>query len=628
MRMFTSEQLPPLFNQMLIPAIIRVVIACFLLLFFNPAVYSQSWSLAEKVAASDRSDQDRFGTALSIDGNFAIVGVPMDSNDVVPGNKLRFAGSAYVFRKEANGNWVEEQKLVASDRAASDFFGNSVSISGNTAVIGCYNKNVDTAVGMSVQYCGVVYIFERDSGGIWSQVQQIVSPNAQLSGRFGSSLRLDSGRLIIGASGEGFGPVGTYYMTIGKAYIYHRDPSGQWLPEQELSSVDVTPGGGFGFTVALSGDYAIVGSWQHSLDSAGGNEIKGAGAVFIFEREISGNWAYKQKITSPDRILDGYFGVSIGISGENIIAGAFREVGFPSHGSPFVTYGDAYIFTRSAVSGWLLNRKLTGPNNTPLLYTGQAVAISGNVAVLGARHESEDEDGLNPVLFAGAAYLFENRPGGNWDYVQKIVPFDRGNANQFGGYVAAGHNYVIIGTEWDSYNATDTNFIQHAGSAYIFKSCFNMDKQVIVTQGGLFAGSSHITYQWLDCNNNFSAIPGATGQSFFPAGSGMYAVAITDGLCQDTSDCIGVVGVPQPDNPFTFNLYPNPTGGAVNIGLDRVHDEIRLVVRNSLGQILISQKNLNVSSLNFRIDDPPGLYLVEVSTPDHDYVVKKVLLQR
>lgn len=270
--------------------------------------------------------------------------------------------------------------------------------------------------------------------------------------------------------------------------------------------------------------------------------------------------------------------------------------------------------------------KITASDHSAQARMGTARSIDGNFAVVGVPMGSNDVVPGNKIRFAGAAYLFENRPGGKWDYVLKIVPADRKTGNHIGGYLAAGHNYVIIGSEWDSYDATNTISVTNAGSAYICKSCFNMDNSVISTNGGLYAGSSPITYQWLECNNNYSAIPGATGQSFFPVGPGMYAVALSDGLCQDTSDCIGVIGVPKHDNPLKLNFYPNPTEGVVNLCLESVHDEIRLIVRKSLGQALITQKHLNVSSVTFRIDSTQGLYLVEVITTDHGYIVSKVLM--
>ena len=120
-------------------AIALIAVAC-------PARAQACWRHElQKLTASDPTASNRFGYAVSIDGNRAVVGKPYD-DDVCPEDPWCNSGSAYVFRRDDNGTpgyspddvWIEEAKLNASDAAAGEKFGISVSISGNRIVVGAY----------------------------------------------------------------------------------------------------------------------------------------------------------------------------------------------------------------------------------------------------------------------------------------------------------------------------------------------------------------------------------------------------------------------------------------------------------------------------------------------------------
>ncbi len=111
-------------------------------------VYERSggtWNLAQKLTASDRAVEDYFGFSVSVYGDYALVGAYWEDHDTAGNNALPDAGSAYIFERNSNGIWTEVQKLTAPNRAAQDYFWFSVSLSGNHALIGAYveDENAD-----------------------------------------------------------------------------------------------------------------------------------------------------------------------------------------------------------------------------------------------------------------------------------------------------------------------------------------------------------------------------------------------------------------------------------------------------------------------------------------------------
>ena len=143
------------------------------------------WSEQQKLTASDGASSDYFGEYVSIDGDTAIIGAYRDDDN---GSS---SGSAYIFTR-SNGVWSEQQKLTASDGASSDYFGIYVSIDGDTAIIGAYrddDNGSDT---------GSAYIFTR-SNGVWSEQQKLTASDGASSDYFGRNVSIDGDTAIIGA---------------------------------------------------------------------------------------------------------------------------------------------------------------------------------------------------------------------------------------------------------------------------------------------------------------------------------------------------------------------------------------------------------------------------------------------
>ncbi len=130
-----------------------------LLTIFNTQSKAQSWDEIIKAVASDRAADDLFGYSVSISGDYAIVGAHHNDKDASGGNTLTNSDASYIFEKGESGNWLEKQKIVASDRTANDWFGAQVSVSGDYAIVGAYGNDTDASGENTLDNAGAAYIF-------------------------------------------------------------------------------------------------------------------------------------------------------------------------------------------------------------------------------------------------------------------------------------------------------------------------------------------------------------------------------------------------------------------------------------------------------------------------------------
>jgi hypothetical protein len=164
-------------------------------------VAAAAFAETAKIQASDKEASDFFGYSVSIEGDYAIVGAYGEDT----GGSL--AGAAYIF-KRAGTTWAVEAKIMASDAGASDEFGRSVSIDGDYAIIGA---NGEATGGYAT---GAAYIFKR-TGTSWAEETKIMASDAEAGDYFGISVSISNGKAIVGARSEGTGG-----YSAGAAYIF------------------------------------------------------------------------------------------------------------------------------------------------------------------------------------------------------------------------------------------------------------------------------------------------------------------------------------------------------------------------------------------------------------------------
>ena len=367
-----------------------------------------------KLTASDAAADDFFGSSVSISGDYAVVGAPED------GDVGNASGSAYIFMRNGS-SWIEQAKLTASDAAADDFFGRSVSISGDYALIGADRD--DDAGSAS----GSAYIFMRN-GSSWIEQAKLTASDAAAFNLFGVSVSISGDYALVGARGN--------KGSSGSAYIFKRNGS-SWAEQAKLTASDVAEDDQFGVSVSISGDYALVGALGD--DDAGST----SGSAYIFMRNGS-SWTEQAKLTASDAAADDLFGFSVSISGDYAVVGAYLDddAGDKS--------GSAYIFMRNDTS-WIEQAKLTASDAAADDQFGFSVSISGDYAVVGAYLDDDAGDR------SGSAYIFM-RNGSSWIEQAKLTASDAAADDLFGISVSiSAPDSLDFGSNTDSLTFAITN---------------------------------------------------------------------------------------------------------------------------------------------------------------------------
>ncbi|MCH8967027.1 MAG: FG-GAP repeat protein, partial [Planctomycetes bacterium] len=346
------------------------------------------------------------------------------------------SGSAYVFRREGQG-WVETQKLLASDGETGNRFGTAVAIDGDVALIGAFGHLHDDESGS-----GSAYVF-RYNGSTWMEEQELLASDGAVPDDFGGSVAISGDVAVIGARfDDDNGP------NAGAAYIFRFDAdTSQWVEEQKLLASDGTDGDFFGTAVAIFGEVALVGADGHD-DAA---ESAGAAYVFRYDAQTS-RWVEEQKLLASDGTELDRFGDSVSISGDLALIGARLDVS-----------GSAYVFRfdpRGAPgSQWVQEQKLLASDPTGADQFGRAVAIDGDIAVIGSPFA--DAVGIDH----GAAYVFRYDPTtARWSQQVMLVPDPGPWSAFFGRSVAIDGETAVCGAHGED---------QQRGAAYIYNLAQN-----------------------------------------------------------------------------------------------------------------------------------------------------------
>ena len=324
------------------------------------------------------------------------------------------------------------QKLLAPDAEAKDIFGWPVAISGDYAIVGA---SLEDEGGTDA---GAAYIFYR-TGTTWDAGTKIMASDAEVYDRFGSSVAISGDYAIVGASREDEG--GT---DAGAVYIFHRTGINTWDAGMKIMASDAEAYDYFGGSVAISGDYVIVGT--DGGDDGGIN----SGAAYIFHRTGTNTWDVETKIMASDAEAEDWFGTSVAISGDYAIVGASGEDGGGSDA------GAVYVFYRTGTNTWDAGTKIMASDAEAYDYFGSSVAISGDDVIIGAFRE--DEGGID----TGAVYTFQRSGINTWGAGTKVVASDAETYDYFGASVAISGDYAIIGAPEEDERG------DNAGAAYIY----------------------------------------------------------------------------------------------------------------------------------------------------------------
>ena len=399
----------------------------------------------EKITASDAEAWDSFAFSVAVDGDVVVVGTPFE--DSIDDE----AGAAYIFERNTGGvnAWAQVKKLTASDGAASDSFGFAVAVAGDVIVVGASDKNTG-------QYkSGAAYIFERNANGTnsWGEVKRLIASVIDEEGYFGCSVAADGDLILVGANGED-----AVAPWAGAAYIFERNIAGtnNWALAQKLIPSDAQEYNTFGTSVAVDGDVAVVGA-----DSENGGNFR-PGAAYVFERDAGGinSWGEVKKLSASDSQTTNIFGGAVAVNGDVIVIGADGR--YADDFRP----GAAYVFERGidGINAWGQVKKLSAQDAAGRDWFGYSVAVAGDMIIVGARYADVSNSS------AGAAYTFERNAGNtnDWGFVEKLIASDATAWDCVGQAVAIMGDVIVIGAFNEGAKA------YNAGAAYIFEEFINL----------------------------------------------------------------------------------------------------------------------------------------------------------
>lgn len=392
----------------------KVVIFIFMFLFDVPVIKADIFNDMIKVTASDGDEVDLFGSSVSVSGNTAIIGAHRNDD---AGND---SGSAYLFGLAGN----EIIKLTANDASAGNNFGYSVSISGTRAIVGAPRES------SVISASGAAYIFDVTTG---NQISKLKAPDPENFDQFGTAVAISGNTAVISAlydDDDGF--------NTGSAYLFDITTGNQIA---KLTANDAVERERFGFSVAINENWALVGA---VLANENGIE---KGAVYVFDVK-TGNQLFK--LTSTDGRHNDTFGNSVAVSGNTAVIGA-RNYDYISS----ITgrhAGSAYLFDLSTGSQLA---KLLPDDSSANDKFGYSVAISDDVAYVASPF-----DDYSVLENTGSVYVFDVSTG---NQIGKLSAPDEIEHLNFGYSIASSDDKLIVGAR-----GFDIKRKNSVGAAYIY----------------------------------------------------------------------------------------------------------------------------------------------------------------
>lgn len=393
----------------------------------NLEIKALNWENQFFLKGSNTLANHSLGASTWISGDTIVAGAYGDSS---------FMGAAYVF-KRVGTTWNQEAYLTAPLRTPSDVYGISVSISGDTIVVGApledsSQRTITTVASAdeTATSAGAAYVYRR-SGTTWNLEAFLKASNADANDSFGRFVTIDGDTIVVGAPRESSvdptlqngstASADNSGTNIGAAYVFKRVGT-TWTQEAYLKPQNPAANDRFGSEIGISGDTIIVGVSQD--DSLGTN----SGAAYIF-RKVGTTWTQEAYLRASDAIAGDQFGMSVGISGNAVIVGASSK----NSGA-----GGAYIFERTGTA-WTETAKLSASNADPSDNFGKAVAISGDTVAIAAPRESNSIRSIlnkgvlpdptdNASSLSGAVYVYQKDT--NWIYRSFIKTYNADPSDQ------------------------------------------------------------------------------------------------------------------------------------------------------------------------------------------------------
>jgi hypothetical protein len=534
-----------------------------------------SW-IPKGVILNGESADDWFGESVSLnaDGSILAVGAPMnDGNGTTSGHARVFSwnGSA----------WIQ----LGSDidgLTANSFCGKSVQLNniGNRLIVGSpyYSPS------------GQVRVFEWN-GISWTQVgTDIAGEDANEQFGISAAISGDGNTILAGAFGNS--DAGSL---AGSARVYSWNGTAWVQLGNDLDGVSANDQCGLAVSISGNSKVISVASYLNSTNGASSGHIRNWNVCQVsnsFDIQTaceSFTWINGTTYTSDNNTATFSFPGASSSGCDSIVTLNLTII--PSSQSTDVV-SSCGSFT------WINGTTYTSDNNTAT-YTLQNGAVSGcdsiinlNLTILPIAQSTDEIVSCSPITWIDGNTYVSNNNIASYTYT--------------GGATNGCDSVVTLDLTINSVTNMSTTL---SGSSNIISS-----------------DNASANYIWLDCNNNFSVIPGQTSQTFTPVSNGNYAVQLTENGCVDTSDCVLIttVGIFESKVEKMFQIFPNPTNGNFSIDLGKSMDNVNIQILDLQGRTMYNQNYNDVKILDITFKEPMGIYFLAISNDQELEVIKLV----
>lgn len=393
-----------------------------LMLFSFNTLFAQTIDL-DAIYASDGTSDDQFGQAIDVYGDYIVVGVPSKSTNYYQ------VGAAYIYKRNADGAWEEIQKLEAPISESYLNFGISVSIYEDKLAIGAMGASID-----GVDSAGAVYMYTRNSDGIWGNELIINAPVLQANHGFGWSIDLHKNKLVVSAPADN--QIESYS---GAIFCYEYDGTNNWSFEQKIKSSDIAEFGLFGYYVEMNDENLVATSYEDWTFYS----------TRIFDLDDSGQWVNEQIITDYAQGLHFGFGNAISLDDDELIIGSDL-------------YSAIKIFEKKADGSWEYYTIIEGPNGF-----GSSVYISDQILLIGT-----PESDISGVA-SGAVYMYLKDDFNSWDFEDVIIQENPSEGDLFGSVLNANGGQIVIAALGESSNG------ENAGAVYTIEQALPTNTHIV-----------------------------------------------------------------------------------------------------------------------------------------------------
>ena len=416
------------------------------------------WQQEAYVKAANANAGDEFGWSVSLSGDTLAVGATREASNQTTitngstasaANSLAGSGAVYVYRRSGT-QWAQEAYVKAANADASDRFGTSVSLSGDTlaaaAVREASNQTTITngstaSADNSANEAGAVYVYRR-SGTQWAQEAYVKAAKVTTVnyGFARTTISLSGDTLAVGADGDrsnqttitngSTASADNTSISSGAVYVYRRNGT-QWTQEAYVKAANANESDRFGTSVSLSGDTLAAAAVREASNqttitngstASADNSLASSGAVYVYRRSGT-QWAQEAYVKAANADASDGFGWSVSLSGDTLAVGASDEASnqttitngsTASADNSLASSGAVYVYRRSGTQ-WAQEAYVKAANADASDGFGGSVSLSGDTLAVGAIGEDSNQTTItngstasadNSSRSSGAVYVY------------------------------------------------------------------------------------------------------------------------------------------------------------------------------------------------------------------------------